>query len=1153
MFRPVRWRNDKNKFKVVFKFQFHATQVSELKNVESLVVSLVPGDVGKPTGRSDKAAIREGSCRWEFPVYETVKFSRDSKTGKITDKSYYFIVSTGSLKSSIVGEALIDLAAYAEAAKASIVSLPLKNSKTSGVLHVTIQKLQSNLDQREEEETEAVNIKARNNTLNTLLSSGESDEGINSFPKGDVLHSADNIAEKNGISTVTSGSDITLSSCGSSSGLIRPTENGSTLFEDGQPRTQCEWSVDSDQGMSVDGSTNSSLGTLTGEKSQQISDVEVEKLKAELVTMARQLDLSDLELQTLRKQVVKESRRGQDLLRELLGMKEEKDAIHAECEKLKGFQKGMDDARSENKLKSQGGDPWFLVGEFRQELYYEKNRNANLQLQLQKTQESNAELLLAVRELEELWKEKGTETSEAPASMKSLTHPDASQIESDEDDEDQKALEELVKEHTDTRETYILEQRITDLTREIEMYRRDKDELEMQMEQLALDYEISKQENHDLLYKVEQSQLQEQLEMQYECSPPTSNENTLDIQIERMEDELKEQRIERSISLTTIQELQDHIKIVEQELKLQEERMLQHECSPANANTEELEGQIERLENELKKQQKDYSGSLDTINELQNHIKSLEEEAKLQESSILQHEAAVANTKELKGQIKRLENELKEQQNEYTGSLTTINELQIHIKSLEIELKMQQGRTLQDESAASANTQELEAQIERLGDELKKQQDQNSGLLATIKELETHISSMEDELEQQSQSFEADLETITGERVKQEQKAIQAEEALRLTRWKNSNKAEKLQEEFRKLSMQMASTFEANEKVAMKALAECSQVRIQKSQLEDMLLKANSELKNAKDDYKEKLLELSNQLNLKTNQVEKLLIEIDDKSKQLKCQKQHEEQLGGTFTQKIHKLQVEIENVVRENNVLSIQVDQLKNVEVELEEMKQSIKNHEELVQKGNAERNELVNTVALLKKEAEKSAEDLNTLRSLNKEKETALRTNNSEAASNFREKVKLLEVQMKSKETAFETSVGSFMQKERDLMIKIEELEQKVVGFNQCCANVTGNLHLKLDDDSMNVADGISRMDSEVKSELKSFIVDDIDSKVDELAKELLSVKERNEEMGSELMEMQERYSEISLKFAEVEGERQKLLMTVRSLKNARKELKH
>lgn len=39
----------------------------------------------------------------------------------------------------------------------------------------------------------------------------------------------------------------------------------------------------------------------------------------------------------------------------------------------------------------------------------------------------------------------------------------------------------------------------------------------------------------------------------------------------------------------------------------------------------------------------------------------------------------------------------------------------------------------------------------------------------------------------------------------------------------------------------------------------------------------------------------------------------------------------------------------------------------------------------------------------------------------------------------------------------------------------------------------------------------------------------------------------MQQELNELHERYSEISLKFAEVEGERQQLVMTVRTLKNS------
>lgn len=56
-------------------------------------------------------------------------------------------------------------------------------------------------------------------------------------------------------------------------------------------------------------------------------------------------------------------------------------------------------------------------------------------------------------------------------------------------------------------------------------------------------------------------------------------------------------------------------------------------------------------------------------------------------------------------------------------------------------------------------------------------------------------------------------------------------------------------------------------------------------------------------------------------------------------------------------------------------------------------------------------------------------------------------------------------------------------------------------------------------------------------------------DLVNEVASLKEQNEVMEMELKEMQERYSDISVRFAEVEGERQRLVMTVRNLKNAKR----
>jgi hypothetical protein len=62
--------------------------------VDSLVLSIILGDNGKPTTRLEKAIVTDGICKWENPVYETVKFVYDTKNGKFTEKIYYFVVST---------------------------------------------------------------------------------------------------------------------------------------------------------------------------------------------------------------------------------------------------------------------------------------------------------------------------------------------------------------------------------------------------------------------------------------------------------------------------------------------------------------------------------------------------------------------------------------------------------------------------------------------------------------------------------------------------------------------------------------------------------------------------------------------------------------------------------------------------------------------------------------------------------------------------------------------------------------------------------------------------------------------------------------------------------------------------------------------------
>ncbi|XP_043726297.1 intracellular protein transport protein USO1-like isoform X2 [Telopea speciosissima] len=1124
MFKSPRWRSEKYKIKAVFKLQFQATQVPQL-GWETLMVSLVPVDVGKPTVRLEKVVVKNGTCRWENPIYETIKFVQDPKSGRLNEKIYQFLVSNGSSKSDLLGEVSLDFADYAEAIKPSSVSLPLKTCDTGAVLHVIIQRLQGASDQREVKENGDVASKSQDRSLRSQFINSDTEEGRikNSTDDGPFDKATFQSTGTKGDLRALLVSDATLASGSeSSSGRNTPQELGlknnsthqdptsvlSSLSHSSEPqkpilnavmanhqehqRSNTEWSVSSAPDWSLDGST-SSEDALLKERPSQDSDISIEKLKGELVVLARQVEFSELELQTLRKQIVKEGKRGQDLSREIVSLKEERDELRRECEQLKASQKCFESAKASRRLQFESEDPKALLEEIRQELNYEKDLNNNLRLQLQKTQESNSELLLAVQDLDEMLEQKNKEISilsnKVAVSEKAEELQAISRNDTDGDEEEEQALEILVKEqalevlineHNDAKEVYLLERKIVDLYSEIEVYRRDRDELEMQTEQLALDYEILKQENHAISSKLERSQLQDQLRMQYDCST----------------------------SLPTINE---------------------------------LEAQVENLEKELKKQAQEFSTSLVAINELESQVKRLEEE-----------------------------------------------------------------------------------------------------------------------LVKQAQRFEADLEAVIHAKVEQEQRAIRAEEALTKTRWNNANTAERLQEEFRRLSIQMASTFDANEKLAMKALKETGELRLQKGHLEEMLEKANEELALIKDDYEAKLIELSKQVDLKTEKAEQMWLQLEDTSTKLEHQKKYEKERSDAFTREIINLRAEIERLTRELNRITKQAEHQEELRAEMEQLKASINEAEMLVQKGNVKRDELERRIASLTKEAEQSLEELDNMKCLKDEKEKMVgnlqsevdtlraqyddlkhslfedelekenlrkqifhlradlrkkedavttiekklkensgqilpsdgpkpisRNNKSSPVSrgskevaNLREKIKL-QGQVKLKEVVLENLTNSFLEREKDLCNKIEELENRMEELSQNSTSFceeqfrketkdakktnanaskfergTKSLDSKMCTNTyMSDQNGIDKpitsesgISSEKELQVATSRSSDKENPV-ELLSEMALLKKRNESMEQELKDMQERYSEISLKFAEVEGERQQLVMAVRNLKNAKK----
>ncbi|KAF6983702.1 hypothetical protein CFC21_001831 [Triticum aestivum] len=975
MFKSARWRGA-GKAKAVFKLQFHATQVPEL-GWESMMVVVTPQDVGRPTARTERAEVADGACRWPAPIFEATKLP--SGKAAAGDKIYQFLVyETGSAKAALLGEATVNMADYAEAFKPSAVTLLLKGSPAPGaLLHVTIQRvmggagggcgddgsengdtakssprrtLQSQLSRCEDEEAE----KARSLAADSM--SPVHDGLVISKPPGmrfplrrnmpASVEPASHLHNANGFDAVSlSGSD-------GSSGRFTPKTSAnmhSTFLQDAtnvlspfannatsrNPLSSGDWSGSSAPDASTDGSTSNS-----GETGLRGAEDDVEKLRSEIGTLTRKLDVSDMELQTLRKQIVKESRRGQDLSKEMSSLRDERDALRRECEGLRGMKKTIHDANGSGKRLSDGEDPWSQVEELKQELGHEKNLNADLRVQLQKMQESNSELLLAVKDLDEMLEQKNRdmsilqeETVEDPqeaqyehalSNVHSAGHKmDMSETSSYQEKEDELMLDALVKK-SDGITSSELQEKILELSDEIELYKKDREDLEMQMEQLALDYEILKQENHDISSRLEQTQLREQLRMQYECSA--------------------------------------HLSI--------------------------------------------------------------------------------------------------------------------------------------------------------------------------ISDLEANVENLENELQEQSQRLEADIAEVLAAKVEQEQRAIKAEESLRKARWNNATTAERLQEEFKSLSSQVSFAFSANERLLVQARKEAAELQLQKSQLEELLQKAHEDAASVQEQHRVKIQQLLTLVDFKSNEIDRLVVELKSKSDEFENQKRSDESKLNDLSEEIEQLKAKIDKLSAERDNL-VERNEQKDMELAANGEKDMV------LQDKTAEITLLNKELALLKDQMQSYLEELDTLKRSKSERDETIGKLQITIGS-----LKLQYDNMKnslSTKEAEKSNLASQVLKLRRALESREGAKENGVTSDTTDNNQHANSK-RIKHDTVSTGNGDAAPSANGHSNGH-----DTRAAAEQSSKELESMREMNKAMQQELNELHERYSEISLKFAEVEGERQQLVMTVRTLKNS------
>ncbi|GLU16312.1 hypothetical protein SLE2022_327510 [Rubroshorea leprosula] len=107
---------------------------------DELFISFIPADFRKASTKTTKANVRNGTCKGEIQSMRLQDFSKTLKPKHYDEKLYKLVVAMGSSRSSILGEATINLANFADASKHSAIALPLHGCDSELFHHVRTSK-----------------------------------------------------------------------------------------------------------------------------------------------------------------------------------------------------------------------------------------------------------------------------------------------------------------------------------------------------------------------------------------------------------------------------------------------------------------------------------------------------------------------------------------------------------------------------------------------------------------------------------------------------------------------------------------------------------------------------------------------------------------------------------------------------------------------------------------------------------------------------------------------------------------------------------------------------------------------------------------------------------------------------------------------------
>ncbi|RWR93834.1 protein MLP1-like protein [Cinnamomum micranthum f. kanehirae] len=421
------------------------------KGWDRLLVSVISIETGKTVAKSSKAVVRNSNCQWTEALSESIWVSQEDASKELEECLFKFVVSTGSARSGILGEAVVNLTDYTSSKASVPVSLPLKKCNHGTILQVKIQCLSPKVKLREEKLLEDANSNQEEAHKEYDDMDTKSDASDIMFTGSIGSSSSNNLGGSHGTSHPgeTGSRDMSFSASeshrssdsgdgsmgrtfspgnnvnGDSYNLIGRQDLAGSLNRaidagpvDGPHRSnqssfnsriagssthlQNQWQEVTGQGPSHVLAPLSLRTTGPPKDFLEAAEDTIEELRGEAKMWERNAQKLKLDLELLRKDFSERSRHQADLDMELSAACTERDRFKLETEQLKSLlDESMEKQSAIENSITRAEDINQMQKELEDEIRFQKESNANLSLQLTKTQESNIELVSILQELED--------------------------------------------------------------------------------------------------------------------------------------------------------------------------------------------------------------------------------------------------------------------------------------------------------------------------------------------------------------------------------------------------------------------------------------------------------------------------------------------------------------------------------------------------------------------------------------------------------------------------------------------------------------------------------------------------------------------------------------------------------------------------------